>query len=92
MGYRVVARFDYYNAIGALNLSPRIEFAHDIEGTTPLPIENFIEDRKAFTLAVEGTYLNRWSADISYTRFSGAKKFNLIHDRDFISVNIKWSI
>ena len=53
---------------------------------------NFIEDRIAVTVGVEGTYLNRWSADISYTRFSGAHEFNLIHDRDFIAVNIKWSI
>ena len=72
-------------------MSPRIAFDHDIEGTTPLPIENFIEDRKTFTVAVEGTYLNRWSAEISYTRFFGAEEFNLIHDRDFISVNVKWS-
>jgi hypothetical protein len=92
MGYRVVGRIDYNNVIGAVNLSPRIEFAHDIEGTTPLPMGNFLEDRKAFTVAVEGAYLNRWSADISYTRFTGAQEFNLIHDRDFISVNVKWSI
>lgn len=91
MGYRLVARLDFNNVIGAINLSPRIAFAHDLVGTTPLPLGNFIENRKALTIGVGDSYQNTWSADISYTRYSGAEEFNLIHDRDFISLNVKWS-
>lgn len=91
MGYRLLARFDYNNAIGAINLSPRIAFAHDVVGTTPLPLGNFVEDRKALTLGIGATYQNTWSADLSYTRYFGGGNFNLIHDRDFISLNVKWS-
>jgi hypothetical protein len=91
MGYRMLARFDYSNVIGAINLSPRIAFAHDVVGTTPLPLGNFIQDRKALTLGLGATYLDTWSADISYTRYFDAEDYNLIHDRDFIALNIKWS-
>jgi hypothetical protein len=90
-GYRLVTRLDYNAAIGAVNLSPRIAFAHDVEGTSPGPGGNFIEGRKALTLGLGGTYLNQWSGDISYTRYYGAGNFNLIHDRDFVSMNIKYS-
>jgi len=91
MGYRLLARFDFNNALGAVNLSPRLAFAHDVVGTTPLPLGNFVEDRKALTLGIEGTYQNTWSVDLSYTSFFGAKEYNQIHDRDFIAFTVKWS-
>jgi len=91
MGYRLLARFDYNNAIGPVNLSPRIAFAHDLVGTTPLPLGNFVEDRKALTLGVEASYQNTWSLDLSYTSYFGAKEFNQIHDRDFVALTVKWS-
>ena len=36
-------------------------------------------------------YLNAWSADLSYTDFFGAGRYNLINDRDFVSFNVKYS-
>lgn len=91
-GYRTAMRADYNNAFGtAFTLSPRVAFNHDVNGTTPGPGGNFIEDRKSLTLGVEANYLNQWSADLSYTRFYGAGIFNLISDRDFVSVSAKYS-
>ncbi|WP_395377101.1 DUF1302 domain-containing protein [Marinicella sp. W31] len=91
-GYRLLARFEYNNAFGsAFNLLPRIAFNHDVNGTTPGPGGNFIEDRKSLTLGMEAVYLETWSADISYTNFSGAGIRNLIGDRDFASINFKYS-
>ena len=91
-GYRSAVRADYNNAFGtAFTLSPRVAFNHDVNGTTPGPGGNFIEDRKSLTFGVEANYLNQWSADVSYTRFFGAGIFNLISDRDFVSVNAKYS-
>jgi len=37
-GYRVVAKLDYNNAIGAVTLSPRIAWAHDVDGNSPGPV------------------------------------------------------
>jgi hypothetical protein len=91
MGYRVRARFDYNNAVGAVTLSPHVGFADDINGTTPLPLGNFIEGRKAFTLGIGANYQNTWSADLSYTTYFGAKEFNLTHDRDFVALSVTWS-
>lgn len=91
-GYRLITRFDYNAAFGSSwNLSPRLAFNHDVNGTSPGPGGNFIEGRKSYTIGVEGTYLEKWSADVSYTSFSGAGIHNQISDRDFASINIKYS-
>ncbi len=91
-GYRLITRFDYNNAFGtAWNLSPRLGFNHDVNGTTPGPGGNFIEDRKTVTVGVTATYLEKWSVDVSHTRFSGAGIYNQLFDRDFASINVKYS-
>jgi len=91
-GYRLALRADYPNAFGSsINLSPRFAFNHDVNGISPGPGGNFIEDRKSVTLGVEANYLNRWSADVSYTNFFGAGDLNLIHDRDFVTFAVKYS-
>ena len=91
-GYRLAARADYSNVWGSsFNVSPRIAFSHDVNGTAPTPGGNFIEGRTATTLGVEAVYLNQWAADLSYSIFSGAGDRNLIGDRDFVSFTVKYS-
>lgn len=88
-GYRLLAKVDYFNAIGAVTLSPRVAWAHDVSGNSPFG-GPFLEDRKALTVGL-GAELRSWSADLSYTNYMGNTKHNLIHDRDFIGFNIKYS-
>ena len=91
-GYRIAARADYNNAFGgAFTLSPRIAFNHDVNGISPGPGGNFIEDRKSVTLGAEANYLNKLAFDISYTNFFGAGALNLISDRDFVAFSVKYS-
>ena len=91
-GYRLITRFDFNNAFGSpVNLSPRLAFNHDVQGTTPGPGGNFVEDRKSMTFGVGAVYLEKWGADISYTSYFGGGIHNLIHDRDFYSINVKYS-
>lgn len=91
-GYRLAVRADYNNVFGtAFNLSPRLAFNHDVNGISPGPGGNFLEGRKSATLGVEGTYLNKWAADLSYSVFNGAGDLNLISDRDFVSFTVKYS-
>lgn len=90
-GYRVIARLDYNNAIGAINLQPHIAWLHDVNGITPAPLVNFLEDRKAVTFGVRATYLGEWEVDLSYTDFFGAGRHNLLNDRDFTSFIVRYS-
>lgn len=91
-GYRLAARADYPNAFGSsFTVSPRAAFNHDVNGITPGPGGNFLEDRRSLTVGVETNYLNKWVGDVSYTRFMGAGNLNLIHDRDFVSFTVKYA-
>ncbi|MBW2366850.1 MAG: DUF1302 family protein, partial [Deltaproteobacteria bacterium] len=90
-GYRLAGKLEYNNAIGPVTLVPRFSWQHDVSGITPGPGGNFIEGRKAITVGITANYLNAWSADLSYTNYFGADRFNLIIDRDFVAANIKYS-
>ncbi|HBE92632.1 MAG TPA: hypothetical protein DDW55_08920 [Gammaproteobacteria bacterium] len=91
MGYRILGRWKYNNAFSSINLNPRLAWSHDFSGTSPGPGGNFIDGRKAVSIGLEGVYQNTWSADLAYTRFMGAGRYNLLNDRDFVGFNIKAS-
>ena len=88
-GYRLAARLDYNNAIGAVNLYPYTQFLHDVSGNSPAPAGPFVEGRTAITLGLRADYLSRWEAGIGYTRYAG--KGTELADRDFISASVKYS-
>ncbi|WP_246119404.1 DUF1302 domain-containing protein [Aliikangiella coralliicola] len=90
-GYRLVSKWDYTDVVGGWNMSPRIVFQHDVEGTTPGPISNFVEDRKAVTLGLGLDYRSQWKADIGYSMFTGAGTANVMGDKDFVAANISYS-
>ena len=90
-GYVLAARADYLNAIGAVNLSPNIAFSHNVSGTTPAPLGNFVEGRKAISLGLTATYLNQVSVNAQYTTYFGGGEYNLLRDRDFVSISASYS-
>jgi hypothetical protein len=90
-GYRAGLRFEYNNAIGAVTISPRLGWAHDVSGTTPGPGGAFVDGAKQLTLGVAFNYLNEWVFDLAYTAYSGAGTYNLFENRDFFSASVSYS-
>ena len=90
-GFRIAGRLTYNNFIGSINMSPRFAFSQDVSGITPGPGGNFLEGRRALTLGISADYQNEWRADLSYTGFSGAGRYNLLNDRDFMAFNLSYS-
>jgi len=68
-GYRLVGRLDYPNAIGAITVSPRLAFSHDVSGSSP----TFNEGAQALTSGFGFNYRQNWQADIAYTAFFGGE-------------------
>ncbi len=89
-GYRIAGRLTYNNVFAGVNVLPRFAWSHDVTGNTPGPGGNFLEGRKAITLGMGFDYQNSWQADISYTNFFGAGRYNLLNDRDFAAFNLKY--
>jgi len=90
-GYRLAARLDYTNAIGPVNLYPYLSWQQDVTGVSPTPGGNFLEGRTALTLGIRAGYQNKWEGEVNYTTFNGGGRYNLINDRDFVSINAKYS-
>jgi hypothetical protein len=88
-GYQLAARLQYNNAIGAITLSPRIAWGHDVSGNSPGPGGPFLEGRKAWTLGLNFDFQGFWNVDVAYTDFFGASRYNLINDRDFLAASFQ---
>jgi hypothetical protein len=106
-GYRLVGRLDYPNAIGAVAVSPRLAYAHDVDGVS----STFNEGTKAGTLGLGFNYNQNLQADIAYTWFWGGRTYsgtdpgavppgqsadyassaNPLKDRDFLAVSVSYS-
>jgi len=90
-GYRMLARADYNNALGAWTVSPRIAWSHDVDGTTPGPGGSFIDGRKQLTAGVAFNLLNEWIIDVAYTDYSGGGRYNLLRSRDFFAASVSYA-
>jgi hypothetical protein len=90
-GYQVVAKLDYNNLIAGINVSPSIGFAHDVRGNTPLPLGNFLHNRKTLTLGADFVFQNQWAFEVRYVNFSGGGSTNLLADRDYLTATMKYS-
>ncbi|GAA0852008.1 DUF1302 domain-containing protein [Aliiglaciecola litoralis] len=92
-GYRMLAVADFNNVFSGINLRARATFSHDVEGTTPDPLFLFSEDVKSANLTFEFDYLSKFSAAFGYSAFwGGIGNANALSDRDFVSINFKYSI
>ncbi|MDP3858676.1 MAG: DUF1302 domain-containing protein [Stagnimonas sp.] len=90
-GYKLLARFDYNNAIGPIGLKPTLRWDHDLHGISPTPITNFVAGRRQLTAGLGFTYLAGLSGEIGYTRYFGAGQQNLLRDRDNVELAIKYA-
>lgn len=90
-GYRTIIQLDYSDVWHGINVSPNLQFAHDVNGITPNPILNFLEGRKSLTLGLKFDYQSQWASELQLTQFWGAGTHNLLSDRDFLSATVKYS-
>ncbi len=87
-GYRVRAGLTYNDVFAGINLTPSLAWSHDVNGYSPN--SNFTEGAKALSLGLNAEYLNRYTASLSYTSFSGGD-YSTIKDRDFASLSFSVS-
>ncbi len=88
----LLTRLDYNNAFGTpWTLSPQIVYRHDLEGITPAPLGNFVEDRKSIGLSVTANLQNTWTVGLAYTDYMGSETYQQNLDDDFVSLTASYS-
>jgi hypothetical protein len=90
-GYKLLARATYNNVFSRFRVEPTLRFDHDVSGITPSPITNFVEDRMQASASVAVFYLQQWSVETGYTAYFGAGRRNLLGDRDFVDLVVKYA-
>ena len=88
-GYTAVLSGELNDVMAGINLNPVITFRHDVHGNSRLT-GNFLEGRKAVTMALNGLYMNTVEAGLAYTTFFGSERTNSLHDRDNVAFNVKY--
>lgn len=90
-GYQILGKLDYTNVFAGVNISPSLGFTHDVKGNTPLPLGNYVHDRKSINLSAEFTFQNAWAFEVRYVDFFDAGRYNLLGDRDYVATTLKYS-
>lgn len=92
LGLRTIASVTYYEALPGLDLSPSIGLGWNFMGMSPdtTVFNNTGIDRGGdITLGVSGVYVNKWTANIGYTRYIAPPARDPFADRDFVTASIQ---
>ncbi|QOL26340.1 DUF1302 domain-containing protein [Thalassotalea sp. LPB0316] len=85
-GYRLRAIWDYPDVYAGISLKPTLAWSHDVSGYSPEPAQQFNEGKKVLGLSLEASYLQKYSATVGYSQFSGGSH-NILTDKDFVSLS-----
>jgi len=89
-GYRVGGSLIYNGVFGGFTLVPTLLWTHDVNGATPAPLGTFLEDRQSLTAALGASFINQWTANLSYTNFLNGSE-SLIRDRDLVRFRVSYN-
>ena len=88
-GYALRADFAYNNVLQGLDADILVFAQQGLGGT--VREANLVENALVFSIGLQGTYLDRIVAELSYASYSGGGIDNWLIDRDNIAFNIKYS-
>ncbi|MAB98451.1 MAG: hypothetical protein CMK71_10335 [Pseudomonadaceae bacterium] len=83
-GYRLRAQLSYPSLFAGVNVSPYLAFGHDVQGWSY--DSNIVEDRLLGTVGVKADYLQKYSAELSWSG-SGNTPYAAT-DRDFVALSL----
>ena len=87
-GYRLMLSNTYNTRVPELTLNPSVVFSHDVIGTSPGAVDNYLQGRMQILMGAGVSYRS-YRMDISYLVFTGGGDRNLLRDRDTLSITAK---
>jgi hypothetical protein len=80
----------YPDAFAGLNVTPQVDFTHDVNGITPNTLP-FVEGRKSFFFGINFDKSSTWKGQLGVSHFWGGGLSNLMRDRSFLAANVSYS-
>ncbi|WP_291712989.1 DUF1302 domain-containing protein [Limnobacter sp. CACIAM 66H1] len=90
-GYRLRTQATYRDVFLGTDLIPSIVWSHDVDGYSPEPGQAFNEGRQSVGLGLGFEFDANTRASINYTTFTNAADYDVLRDRDFISLSASYS-
>lgn len=90
-GYRLRTQATYRDVFMGIDLIPSIAWSHDVDGYSPEPGQAFNEGRQSVGLGLGFEFDANTKASINYTTFTNAANYDVLRDRDFISLSASYS-
>ena len=90
-GYRLRTAATYRDVFLGIDLIPTIAWSHDVDGYSPEPGQAFNEGRQSVGLGLGFEFDANTKASINYTTFTNAANYDVLRDRDFISLSASYS-
>lgn len=90
-GYRMRTQATYRDAFMGVDLIPSIAWSHDVDGWSPEPGQAFNEGRQSVGLGLGFEFDANTRASINYTTFTNAAQYDVLRDRDFVSLSASYS-
>ncbi len=90
-GVRSITRLEYNDVVFGWNFMPTLIAAWDIGGIAPFPIQNFVEDRKEFSVGTDINFSESFSGRAVYQIFTGGGRHNTRVDRDNLSLSLSYT-
>ena len=90
-GYRLRTAATYRDVFLGIDLVPSLAWSHDVDGYSPEPGQAFNEGRQSVGLGLGFEFDANTKASINYTTFTNAANYDVLRDRDFISLSASYS-
>lgn len=90
-GYRLRTQATYRDVFMGIDLIPSLAWSHDVDGYSPEPGQAFNEGRQSVGLGLGFEFDANTKASINYTTFTNAANYDVLRDRDFISLSASYS-
>lgn len=90
-GYRAVFQLQYNDIFGGMTMRPFGVISHDLSGTAPRPMQNFLQDRLDLSSGFNLEINQYFSAKLQYNLHTGNDHYSR-RDRDNIAMefNVSW--
>ncbi|HEX4917111.1 MAG TPA: DUF1302 domain-containing protein [Limnobacter sp.] len=90
-GYRLRTQATYRDVFAGIDLIPSVAWSHDVDGWSPEPGQAFNEGRQSVGLGLGFEFDANTKAAINYTTFTNAADYDVLRDRDFVSLSVSYS-
>lgn len=81
----------YSNVFNVVNLVPSVSYQYGINGVAPQLTNGLLEERKSYSVGLDAIYQESLTLGVKYVGYSGGSLANKLSDRDYLSLNIKYS-